>query len=159
MKRVDRNVGKRAMEEILVNFPDISVVNACKKLDLNKKTVANWGSGIYVPDAQGLRKLLLGGCDVRYILTGKRWKVVPKRHTGETAATIGERALQELHRRFRGASADRVGKILHIRPNFAQNWAEGHAPDTYAMTALLYAGCDVEYILAGTTDRKGKHEK
>jgi hypothetical protein len=137
------------MEEIIVRFPDISVAAACKKLELNRKTVYNWGSGIYVPDAQGLQKLLLGGCDVRYILTGKRWKVAKNRHTGETAGTIGERALQEVNRRFRGASAERIGKILHIRPNFAQNWAEGHAPDTYAITALLYAGCDVEYILTG----------
>lgn len=152
MKRVDRNVGKRAMEEIIVRFPGISVAKACKLMGLNKKTVYNWSSGFYVPDANGLQKLCKGGCDVRYILTGRRQKVGKIKRVAPAAATIGERALQEVARKFHGANAEKVAKILHICRNYAQNWAEGHAPDTYAMTALLYAGCDVEYILTGVEE-------
>ena len=72
MKRKDFTMYERVAEEIY----KLGVSNkaAALKIGCNRKMVTEWLAGRAIPSAFHLKGMHEAGCDVLYILTGKRYK-------------------------------------------------------------------------------------
>lgn len=70
--KTDREIGKRAAEEILKRGG--SVLDEMRELGLGRKSFYAWSSGECCPDARALQAMAQGGYDVVYILTGRKTK-------------------------------------------------------------------------------------
>ena len=69
----DRQIGVRAVEEIFRLFPDLPEKTIAKRLGLGRKTFWDWKCGM-APGGYALSVLCFAGCDMNYILTGRRSK-------------------------------------------------------------------------------------
>ena len=67
----DREIGVRAAEEVLRLFPNLSERAIAKRFGFNRKTIGNWKSGM-TPSGYAIAVLYYAGCDIHYILTGRR---------------------------------------------------------------------------------------
>lgn len=69
---------------------------------------------------------------------------------------IGVRAAEELFRRFPNLSEKQITQMLRVERKSLWNWKRGMTPSGYALTALCFMGCDINYILTG---RRNNHEE
>lgn len=69
----DMEIGVRAAEEILRLFPSLSERAITERLGFNRHTIQNWKSGM-TPSGHAIAVLYYAGCDIPYILTGRRGK-------------------------------------------------------------------------------------
>lgn len=69
----DREIGKRAVEELYRLFPTLSEATISKRLGLDRKSFWKWKCGT-TPGGYALAVLCYAGCDIKYILTGRRTK-------------------------------------------------------------------------------------
>lgn len=76
--RSDIGIGHRAYEFFGMKHEGVS--KACKKAGIPHETVCSWQNGI-VPSAYYLKRLLLLGADLNYILTGKKSSGVARGRT------------------------------------------------------------------------------
>lgn len=67
----DREIGKRAVEELYRLFPSLSEKQITRKLALDRKCLYEWKNGT-TPGGFALQRLCVEGCDIKYILTGRR---------------------------------------------------------------------------------------
>ena len=72
-RKGDLEIGKRAAEELLRLFPDMTEKQICQRMGFNRKDLWNWKSGD-TPSGFLLQRMCFEGCDVKYILTGRRGK-------------------------------------------------------------------------------------
>lgn len=70
-RKADIEIGKRAVLELQQKFPGMQEHIICSRIGLNKKTLWEWKQGT-TPDGLALQKMAFAGCDVKYILTGRR---------------------------------------------------------------------------------------
>jgi hypothetical protein len=69
MAKADIEIGKRAYKEVVRLFA--SMAEAKKKLRCNSRgNIYKWNNGV-APSARYLRRLLICGADIQYILTGR----------------------------------------------------------------------------------------
>lgn len=67
----DRQIGARAVEEVYRLFPNLSDAKIAKRIGLERQTLADWKYG-KTPGGYSLSALCYAGCDIHYILTGRR---------------------------------------------------------------------------------------
>ena len=67
----DVSIGIRASEELHRVFPNLTEVCILEKLGLERKSFWYWRNG-RAPSGFALQGMCLAGCDVNYILTGRR---------------------------------------------------------------------------------------
>jgi hypothetical protein len=67
----DIEIGRRATEELKKRFPNMTEYAICKRLGLDRKTLYFWKTG-GTPSVFALQRIYYEGCDVLYVLTGKR---------------------------------------------------------------------------------------
>lgn len=67
----DREIGKRAVEELYRLFPNLLEIQIMQRLGLNRKSLNEWKNGT-TPGGFALQRMCFAGCDVNYILTGRR---------------------------------------------------------------------------------------
>ena len=72
-RKGDIEIGKRAAEELRRVFPDLTEAQICNRIGFERKIVWFWRSG-YTPSGFALQRMCFEGCDVKYILTGRREK-------------------------------------------------------------------------------------
>lgn len=70
MKRKDFTMHERVAEEIY-KLGDSNKA-AAQRLGCNRKMISRWVSGRDIPSAYYLKSMHEAGCDIIYILTGKR---------------------------------------------------------------------------------------
>lgn len=63
-------IGGRAFTEIIRVYG--SVEKAARKIFVARQTIYSWSSGYSDPGAASLARMLEDGCDVLYILSGRR---------------------------------------------------------------------------------------
>lgn len=66
----DNDITKRVAEE-LYKLPGKNVEIA-RRIGCNPNTILSWETGRMIPNAHSLAAMHYAGCDVMYILTGKR---------------------------------------------------------------------------------------
>ena len=64
-------IGKRAAEELLRKFPQLTEAQICRRLGFDRKSLWFWKSG-ETPSGFALQRMCFEGCDIKYILTGRR---------------------------------------------------------------------------------------
>ena len=69
----DRQIGIRAIEELYRVFPNLLDRTIAKRLGLDRKILSAWKNG-GTPSGFALQRMCWEGCDVIYILTGRRPK-------------------------------------------------------------------------------------
>jgi hypothetical protein len=69
----DLEIGKRAAEELLRKFPQLTEAQISRRLGFDRKSLWFWKSG-ETPSGFALQRMCFEGCDVKYILTGRREK-------------------------------------------------------------------------------------
>jgi hypothetical protein len=69
----DIEIGKRAVEELYRLFPTLSEAAISKRIGLDRKCFWEWKCGT-TPGGYALSVLCYAGCDIKYILTGRRGK-------------------------------------------------------------------------------------
>ena len=67
----DRQIGTRAVEELYRVFPYLPESKIAKRLGLDRKSFYEWKNGV-TPSGHALSALCFEGCDIKYILTGRR---------------------------------------------------------------------------------------
>lgn len=72
-RKGDLEIGKRAAEELLRVFPDLSEAQIRKRIGFGKNALWLWKCG-ETPSGLALQRMCFEGCDVLYILTGRREK-------------------------------------------------------------------------------------
>ena len=72
-RKGDIEIGKRAAEELRRVFPDLTEAQICKRLGFDRKNLWFWKAG-ETPSGFALQRMCFEGCDVKYILTGRREK-------------------------------------------------------------------------------------
>jgi hypothetical protein len=72
-RKGDLEIGKRAAQELLRIFPDLTEEQICKRIGFERKIFWFWKSG-QTPSGFALQRMCFEGCDVKYILTGRREK-------------------------------------------------------------------------------------
>lgn len=66
-------IGERAAEELLRKFPNLTEAQICQRIGLNRKSLWELKHGT-TPGGFSLQRMCFEGCDVLYILTGRREK-------------------------------------------------------------------------------------
>ena len=67
----DREIGKRAVEELYRLFPNLLDIQITQRLGMDRKSLNEWKNGT-TPGGFALKRLCVEGCDIKYILTGRR---------------------------------------------------------------------------------------
>lgn len=67
----DRKIGPRAVEELHRVFPNLEDNKIAQRLGLERKIMSIWKSG-GAPSGFALQRMCFEGCDVKYVLTGRR---------------------------------------------------------------------------------------
>lgn len=72
-RKGDIEIGHRAAEELFRVHPGISEKAICKSIgNMDRKSLWFWKNGA-TPDGFALQQLCYAGCDIEYILTGRRY--------------------------------------------------------------------------------------
>lgn len=71
----DRRIGERAVEELYRLFPNLTEISMACRLGMDRKSFYEWKNGM-TPGGYFLSLLCWSGCDIVYILTGKRKKLI-----------------------------------------------------------------------------------
>lgn len=66
-------IGERAAEELLRKFPNLTEARICQRIGLKRKSLWELKHGT-TPGGFLLQRMCFEGCDVLYILTGRREK-------------------------------------------------------------------------------------
>ena len=64
-------IGMRAYEELRRRFPALSDETISKRIGMDRKSMYAWRDGL-TPGGYALQRLYFAGCDIKYILTGRR---------------------------------------------------------------------------------------
>lgn len=64
-------IGGRAVEELTHKFPGLSECVICERIGINRRSMWEWKTG-GTPGGYALMCMCLAGCDIKYILTGRR---------------------------------------------------------------------------------------
>jgi hypothetical protein len=71
-RKGELEIGYRASEEIHSRFPNMSDKEICQNMiGLDRKILWYWQNGL-TPSGFALQRLCYAGCDIYYILTGRR---------------------------------------------------------------------------------------
>lgn len=66
-------IGERAVEELLNKFPNLTEAQICQRLGTSRKSFWDFKNGS-TPGGCLLQRMCFEGCDIKYILTGRREK-------------------------------------------------------------------------------------
>ena len=71
-RKGELEIGYRAAEEVRSRFPNMNDADVCKNMiGLDRKSLWGWANG-ETPGGFALQRLCYAGCDIYYILTGRR---------------------------------------------------------------------------------------